>query len=439
MKMRTLFLGLLLTAGVTGAFAQNDQCTTNSSIARAAANSGNYQDAYEPNMTVLRDCPTLRYYHYTDGIKILKSFLADKNSADYDKYFKELMDLRDAQMKYAPEFATRQRGVPSPTRLLAEKAGDYLEYAKNPDIKQAYQWYKESVEAEKTASRATAILAYVQMSKELVKADKSFADTFFADYLAATKLAEEAANNAADEEAKKNWDAVKENLVAEFINSGVADCESLQNIYGPRVEDNKSNREFLVNTISILSMMGCRESQVYTDASFYMYQIEPTAEAAVGVAYRYYKNGDYDEAVKYFDEAIGMEEDDAKKAEMAYAAAAALLNGKKLAQARNYCNRAINFKSDFGQPYILIAMAYAQSPNWTDDGAMNRLTYSLCIDKLQRAISVDPSCEEQARQLIRQYSGYLPSQEDLFMQGVKAGERITIGGWIGESTTVRTR
>ena len=110
-----------------------------------------------------------------------------------------------------------------------------------------------------------------------------------------------------------------------------------------------------------------------------------------------------------------------------------------MSQARNYCNRAINFKSDFGQAYILIAMAYAQSPNWSDDGAKNRLTYSLCIDKLQRAIAVDPSTEEQARQLIRQYSGLLPSSEDLFMQGIKAGERITIGGWIGESTTVRTK
>ena len=439
MKMRTLLVGLLLTAGVTGAFAQDDQCTTKSSIARAAANSGNFQDAYAPNMEVLKECPTLRYYHYTDGIKILKSFLTDKNSADYQKYFDELMALRDQQMKYAPEFATRQRGVPSPARLLAEKAQDYLQYAPNMDIKQAYQWLKESVDAEKTESRATAILNFVQTSKEIVKADKSFADTFFSDYLTATKYAEDAMAASADDDTKKNWEAVKENLVAEFINSGVADCESLQNIYGPRVEDNKSNRDFLVNTISILSMMGCRESQVYQDASFYMYHIEPTADAAVGVAYRYYKQENYDEAVKYFDEAIGLETDDNKKAEMAYAAAAALLNGKKLGEARNYCNKAIGYRSDFGLPYLLIAQAYAQSPNWSDDGAKNRLTYSLCIDKCQRAIAVDPSVEEQARQLIRSYSAYLPSSEDLFMQGIKAGERITIGGWIGESTTVRTR
>ena len=48
--------------------------------------------AYLPLKEVLKDCPTLRYYTYTDGIKILTSFLndiKDRNSADYKKYFDE--------------------------------------------------------------------------------------------------------------------------------------------------------------------------------------------------------------------------------------------------------------------------------------------------------------------------------------------------------------
>ena len=64
MKMRTLFLGLLLTAGVTGAFAQNDQCTTNSSIARAAANSGNYQDAYDRQFDIFKSATVLQGREY---------------------------------------------------------------------------------------------------------------------------------------------------------------------------------------------------------------------------------------------------------------------------------------------------------------------------------------------------------------------------------------
>ena len=47
-----------------------------------------------------------------------------------------------------------------------------------------------------------------------------------------------------------------------------------------------------------------------------------------------YKKGDYDNAVKDLDEALAKETDNDKKAEMAYATAAALMQAKKLSQAR---------------------------------------------------------------------------------------------------------
>lgn len=74
-----------------------------------------------------------------------------------------------------------------------------------------------------------------------------------------------------------------------FVNSGVADCESLQNIYGPKVEENKADSAFLKKTITILKMMKCNECEAYFKASDYLYRVNPTADAAVGVAYMYYK------------------------------------------------------------------------------------------------------------------------------------------------------
>ena len=64
-------------------------------------------------------------------------------------------------------------------------------------------------------------------------------------------------------------------------------------------------------------------------------------------------------------------------------------------------------------------------------------TYFVIIDKLQRAKQVDPSVAEEANKLIGRYSAHTPQAKDLFMLGYKAGDRITIGGWIGESTTIR--
>ena len=114
-----------------------------------------------------------------------------------------------------------------------------------------------------------------------------------------------------------------------------------------------------------------------------------------------------------------------------------MFNSKKLSQARSYLQKAIGFKENFGDAYILLAQLYASSPNWNDESALNKCTYFVVIDKLQRAKAVDPSVADKANELISTYARYTPKAEDLFMLGIKAGDRVTIGGWIGESTTVR--
>ena len=80
---------------------------------------------------------------------------------------------------------------------------------------------------------------------------------------------------------------------------------------------------------------------------------------------------------------------------------------------------------------------YATSPNWSEEPALNKCTYFAVIDKLQKAKSVDPNLAEKANELISTYSRYTPKDEDLFFIGIKKGDAVTIGGWIGETTTVR--
>lgn len=439
MKIKTLVAVLLLSGGVTSTFAQSD-CNANSSISHEAVRAKNFKDAYAPCMAVLKDCPTLRYYTYTDAQKILTGLMSqikDRNSAEYKKLFDELMAVHDQKMKYIPEFASKMKGVPSVASALGTKAVDYLQYAPAPDLNQAYAWLKESAETAKGESDGAVLHYFVDVSMQKVKADTNHTDQFFQDYINASQYADDAI--AAEDNAKKKavLQTIKDNLVAMFVNSGVADCESLQNIYGPKVEENKADSAFLKKTITILKMMKCNESEAYFKASDYLYRVNPTADAAVGVAYMYYKKGDYDTAVKYFDEALGMETDNAKKSEMAYATAAALWQAKKLSQARTYAQKAISFNENYGEPYILLAQMYGSNPNWSDEPALNRCTYYVVIDKLQRAKAVDPSVTDKVNELIATYARHTPQAKDLFMLGYKAGDRITIGGWIGESTTIR--
>ncbi|EKU91605.1 tetratricopeptide repeat protein [Bacteroides oleiciplenus] len=439
MKIKTLVAVLLLSGGVTSAFAQTEDCNKNSSISHEAVRAGNFKDAYLPWKEVLKNCPTLKFYTFNDGIKILTAFLGDikdRNSADYKKYFDELMEVYDLRMQYTPNFQ-HLKGTPSVGDTKGSKAISYIAYAPNIDVNLAYTWLKESLESEKEGSKSPILHYFLDMSLNKLKADPNHKEQFIQDYLTDSEYADAAIAAENDPAKKKALQQVKDNIVAMFINSGTADCESLQGIYGPKIEANQSDSTYLKKAISILKMMKCTESEAYFQASYYMYKINPTADAATGCGYMSYKKGDFDTAVKYFDEALNLESDPEKKAQLAYVVAASLFNAKKLSQARSYLQKAISFKENYGDAYILLAQLYASSPNWNDEPALNKCTYFVVIDKLQRAKAVDPTVADKANELISTYARYTPKAEDLFMLGIKAGDRVTVGGWIGESTTVR--
>ncbi|MDR0940098.1 MAG: hypothetical protein LBN29_12270 [Mediterranea sp.] len=442
MKIKTLMALLILSTGTMTAVAQEaPNCNQNSSISHEAVRSGNFKDAYLPWKAVRDNCPLLRYYTFTDGYKLLKGLMTqikDKNNPEYQKYFNDLMETHDLRMKYTPDFLAKGTKVSSVDEALGVKAMDYISFAPKVDVNEAYQWLTQSVNGAKSESEAATLFYFLQESLDKLKQDPAHKEQFIQDYLLASDLTEQAlVRDSADARKKAAYTTTKENLVALFVNSGTADCESLQEIYGPKVEANQSDLEYLKKVLDIMKMMKCTESDAYQQAAYYSYRINPTADAALGCAYQAYKKGDLNGAVKFFDEAVELEPNTDKKGEAAYTAAAVLAQAKRYSEARSYCLKALGFKPNYGAPYILIANLYAAAPNWSDEPALNKCTFFAIIDKLQRAKAVDPSVTEEANKLIATYSAYTPKTKDLFMLGYKNGDSIKIGGWIGETTTIR--
>jgi tetratricopeptide (TPR) repeat protein len=445
MKIKTFAAILFFSAGAVNVAAQDSNCNANSSISHEAVRAGNFKDAYIPWRAVLDNCPLLRFYTYADGFKILQGFLDADNaandnkrtSANYEKYFNELMEVHDIRMKYIPQFQAKMKGVPTIADAIGIKSIAYLTYAPSVNINQVYSWLKQAVDEGKGESSGTVLHYFLETSLNKLKKEPAHQEQFIKDYLIASQYIQDALDAETKEANKQNLIIVKENAVAMFINSGAASCSSLQEIYGPKVEANKTNMKVLQEALDVMKMMGCTEEEAYLQASLYAYRIEPTVDAALGCAYMAYKKGEFDGAVKFFDEAINLESDNTRKADLAYRAAAVLTSAKKLSQARAYAQKALDFDENFGKAHILIATLYATSPNWNEEVALNKCTYFVVIDRLQRAKSVDPSVAEEANKLIGTYSRYTPAPADLFMLGYKAGDRITVGGWIGETTTIR--
>ena len=449
MKMVTALFALSLSA--TAVFAQKGvedgsrfghgqdslNCLKNISVYTEYVKTNNFKDAFTPWKAVFDEAPLAQVGTYTNGAKILRALIAaEKDGAKQKEYFNLLMKVHDQRIQYLDGLNRLVKSPATKGDILGAKAHDYFTMG-GADNNEAYAIFAEAVAAEKSNLPYYVLMEFVDASARKVKADETHKEQFVQDYIAAAGYASEALNAAKKESAKKNYQVAKENIDAHFINSGVATCDNLQAIYAPKVEASKTDLEYLKQVVKVMKMLGCTESEAYFAASEYAHAIEPTAETAIGCGYMYYKKGDFDKCLTYFDNAIELEQDPIKKADYCYSAAAVTFANKQLSKAKQYARKSIELNGENGKPYILIAQMYASSPKWSDEAALNKCVFFAVIDKLQKAKSVDPSCAEEADKLIRTYAGYTPKDEDLFFIGLKKGDAVTIGGWIGETTTIR--
>ena len=412
-------------------------CLKNISVYTEYVKTNNFKDAFTPWKAVFDEAPWAQVGTYTNGAKILRALIAtEKDGAKQKEYFDLLMKVHDQRIQYLDQLNTLVKSKATKGDILGAKAHDYFSMG-GQDNNQAYAMFAEAVAAEKQNLPYYVLMEFIESSAKKVKAEEAHKEQFVQDYIAASGYANEAFKAATKENAKKNYQTAKENIDAHFINSGVATCDNLQAIYAPKVEENKTNLDYLKSVMKVMKMLGCTEAEAYFAASELAHAIEPTAETAIGCGYMYYKKGDFDKCISYFDNAIELQQDPIQKADYYYSAAAVLFANKQLSKAKQYARQSIEFNGENGKPYILIAQMYASSPKWSDEAALNKCVFFAVIDKLQRAKSVDPSCAEEADKLIRTYAGYTPKDEDLFFIGLKKGDAVTIGGWIGETTTIR--
>lgn len=453
MKAKMFTMLLALSMGSVASFAQKGvedgsrfghgedsiRCLQNISIYTEYVKTANFKDAYTPWKAVFTEAPIAQVGTYTNGAKILRALIAKATDGAQQKaYLDELMAVHDQRIKYLDQLNKLVRVKASKGSVLGMKAHDFIIFSGSKvDVNKAYDMVKEALEMEKENADYFLLQDMMDISARKLKSDPNHKEQFIQDYLTTAGYADLAFKAATKERDKKLLKTAKDNVDAYFINSGTATCENLQNIYGPKVAQNKTNLEYLKQVISIMQLLKCTNEEAYFEASEAAHAIEPTAATAAGCGYMYYKKGDIDKSVNYFDQAIELEQDPIEKANNCYNVAVVLMSKKQYAKAKQYANKSISLNNENGKAYILIAQMYAASPTWSDESALNKCTYFAVIDKLQRAKSIDPSVEEEANKLIRTYSGYCPKDEDLFFLGLKKGDTVNIGGWIGETTKIR--
>ncbi len=415
------------------------KCLENISLYTEYVRTENYADAYNNWKAVFTECPLAQVSTYTNGARILRWMIANsKDDALQALYSEELMQIYDQRLKYLDQLNKIVKTPSSIAEIKGTKAYDYITYIPNFDLNRAYDMLREAVDLGKDKTEYYILGSLMRISAQKFIKDENHRDFIIQDYIDCGNYINSVIAGITDERVLEAAINTKENLDAYFINSGAADCESIQAIYAPKIELYKDSVEYLNKVVSIMKMLKCTSSETYFQAAEYAHGISPSSESAesLGILYAKIKK-DNDRALQYFEEAITMETDAFKKAQLYYTSAIFFISQSQNTKAKTYLQKSIDLNPNSGDPYIQLAQLYAGNHQWSNEPALNQSTFFLVIDKLQQAKKADPSVSEEADRLIKTYSEYTPKIEDLFMLNIKKGDKIEIKGWINESTIIR--
>ncbi len=424
-----------------------EECVMNVSLFHEAVKNKMYADAYNPWWSVYTTCPNANKSIYSDGAKIVEAlYQATSDPAEKERLAKLAVEMQDKRIKYFgtdPKYPTAY--------ILGEKGLAYMDFYGETKLAEARECLQQSVTGMGASSKIMVLVKLVDASYALYKQDPNGkAEQFIADYeLASTYLGEQASNtnNKNAEIAGKQKDYV-DNI---FAVSGAADCSKLDEIYAAAVKENLQNLDMLTKIAKLYKRVRCTESDVYFAACEAAHKLQPTDESAAGCASMAAKKGDYEQAVSYYDQAIklAMVEDELEDvADYQYNAAFYCYNNlKKYAEARKYALASIatlqglGITKGQGRSYIIIGMCYAASQLYPQDAKgriLNKTVYWAAVDKFVKAKQIDPSVEAQASEFISSYSKYYPTKEERFdLPNEFNGSTYYVGGWIGETTTIR--
>ncbi|MDY0253966.1 MAG: hypothetical protein RBR30_06095 [Tenuifilaceae bacterium] len=387
----------------------------------------NYDKAKPNWLKVLEICPGARQNTYVHGVRMIKTWHAEATSPSRkNELLDSLMMIYDMRIEYFDSRGT----------LLGQKGMD-LASMDSDRYEEAYGYLKESIELEGDGSASSVLYTYMVLTKTMYDNNKLSAEDVIETYaLIADYLDLQQVSNPDDGRLLQ----VKENVDAIFSTANVADCESLQKIFEPRVDNNSNDIDLVKKVHNLLSANRCEQTDFYVKTAKALYALEPTSNRAYELARVYVAKRDYQNSEQYYKQAIELEENKEQKSRFLVEYAGVVFNEfGKPQQARSLALEAIENNPNIGHAYILIGNIYANEKNCFSDDFQKKTVYWAAVDKFIKAKQVDPSVASDCDRLIEVYSQYFPAQSDIFFHDLNPNQRYTVGCWINESTTVRAR
>lgn len=393
---------------------------------------GNLNDAAPLWRKAIKSCPPQANQNMLlDGMKILRKeiFTFKKNPIRTKELTDSLIMLHDMRINNYPKYLV----TASNNKVLDMIS--YLDDSRNQEI---FNEIKEVIDVTKQKTSIAILVRYIGYASDLYKEGKIKAEDVMEAFQKSNEILD-LMEKAKPSEQIKNAKNDVENL---FMQSGVASCENIVNLFKPRYEANPNDKELLVTMVAMFSATNCVDEHLFRAAVEGLHKVEPSANSAYLLFKLYCGANDYEKAEKYINEAIASPETNKEKDGEYYFEFASYLykSAGKPAEAVKAAKSAAELSSAIsGKAYFLIATIWA-SQKCQGNEVEIRSPFWIAVDYLIKAKNADATLANEADNLISNYSKYFPLQSEAFMYDVLDGSSYTVScGGLRETTKVRTQ
>ncbi len=114
-----------------------------------------------------------------------------------------------------------------------------------------------------------------------------------------------------------------------------------------------------------------------------------------------------------------------ERSKAAYYAAYSYLRTGSLGSARSQANKAASLRGGWGDPYLIIASAYAKGANSCGSTLFEKkAAYWFAADAARKAARIDPRVSSKANKAAANFEKAAPTKADMFKAGVRPGQSV---------------
>ena len=376
--------------------------------------------------------PTARYSMLSDGTTLLRNLIQKNqhNPVYKAQLIDSLMTIYNQRVEFWPKYATSS---------LNNKALDMYNYLKDEPQK-LLEGLTEVIEKTKANTRPNIFLFQISTAVDLYKTGLLDPEEVINIY--ETGIAYLNQITPKNDVEARSIEKTKTDFESVFITSQVASCDNLIALFTPRYEADPQNLDLSKNIVRMMSMTeGCMDNDLFLNAVQTVYNLEPSHSSAYYLYRLYSSRGDFENAVKFMQEAIASEESvAADDANYNFELAAFCFKNGKNAMAYEAAQKAVELDATVaGKAYMLMGTIWGSTICGGNE-IERRAPYWVAVDFMNKAKNADPALAEEANNYIRQYSAYYPQTAEAFMYDVTDGQSYTVScGGMRAVTTVRTQ